>query len=134
MLPALAMPILFTFCCLSSTQQIRNRTSRHLCEFRGCFWTCYVVQPPSLLEGTCFSVSNLAGEGWRLRYSGPAGYDRLDIRPTWVTTKSRVTTRASASVASTYPTSRAVHCERSRCLLCFAGTTMLIPLIKVCTV
>jgi hypothetical protein len=49
-------------------------------------------------------------------------YDQLGLRPKflfWLTTKSRVTTRASASasVASTYPVSRAVHCERSRCLL-----------------
>jgi hypothetical protein len=61
-------------------------------------------------------------------------YDQLGLRPKFlflITTKSRLTTRASASVASTYPISRAVHCERSRCLLCFAGATMPIPLIKV---
>jgi hypothetical protein len=58
-------------------------------------------------------------------------YDQLGLRPKflfWLTTKCRVTTRASANVASTYPVSRAVHCERSRCLLCFAGATTLIPL------
>jgi hypothetical protein len=37
------------------------------------------------------------------------------------------------SLASTFLISRAVHCERSRCLLCFAGATMPIPLIKVKT-
>jgi hypothetical protein len=64
-------------------------------------------------------------------------YDQLRLRLKflfWLTTKSRVTTRAIASVASTYPVSCAVHCERLWCLLCFAGATMLIPLIKVCTV
>jgi hypothetical protein len=42
-------------------------------------------------------------------------YDQLRLRLKflfYLTTKSRVTTRASAS---TYPISRAVHCERSRC-------------------
>jgi hypothetical protein len=64
-------------------------------------------------------------------------YDQLGLRPKflfWLTTKSRVTTRASANVVSTYPMSHAVHCKHSWCLLCFAGATMLIPLIKVCTV
>jgi hypothetical protein len=75
-------------------------------------------------------------------YSGPVGYDRIDIRPTWVTTKMFVLTYDQISSYDPRQRQRGGYisditcnsCERSRCLLCFAGTTMLIPLIKVCTV
>jgi hypothetical protein len=59
------------------------------------------------------------------------GYDQnfcFDLRP------NLELRHAPAPAWRAHPVSRAVHCERSRCLLCFAGATMLIPLIKVCTV
>jgi hypothetical protein len=75
-------------------------------------------------------------------YSGPASYDRLNIRPTWVTTKIFILTYDQISSYDPRQRQRGEHisgitCSSLRALAvfaCFAGATMLIPLIKVCTV
>jgi hypothetical protein len=75
-------------------------------------------------------------------YSGPAGYDRLDIRPTWVTTKCFVLTYDQISSYDPRQRQRGGHIfditfsslQALAVFACFAGATMLIPIIKVCTV
>jgi hypothetical protein len=76
------------------------------------------------------------------KYSGLASYDRLDVRPTWVTTKIFVLTYEQISNYDPHQRQRGEHISGITCsslwalavFACFAGANMLIPLIKVCTV
>jgi hypothetical protein len=113
-----------------------NWTTRILQKLWHNTWNATVLELPQLVYRLSYMLAKKRNTV-DPRVTTGLTYDQLGLRPKflfWLTTKSRVTTHASARVASTYPISRAVHCERSWCLLCFAGATLLIPLIKVCTV
>jgi hypothetical protein len=83
--------------------------------------------------GSCLGVT---------RYSVPASYVRLDIRPSWDMTKGFVLTYDQISGYDPRQRHRVEHISGITLgllrapaeFVCFAGATMLIYLIKVCTV